>query len=147
MSKTRQTRLWIAEPDLMLSDRQGLKDDCQNSPFHQSSITRLPPTSPIRENLGPMDQSFDMAGSGTKTAMLEAINPNVTTSNSTQTNSTTIGPFDGNTSKRNIWIMAGFMAAILVIFGVFFYCYRKRAHRKEREAGNINLAISRPNPK
>lgn len=50
-------------------------------------------------------------------------------------------------SATYLGIMGGALAGTIMMGILVFWLYRKRAHRKTREAGNINVAISRPNPK
>lgn len=88
-----------------------------------------------------------MADGGPILLMLDANNPN-TTNTSVPSNSTEIpGGINGYIETKYVIIVGGIFLATTIVGILLFTMYRKRAHRKEREAGNVNVAISRPNPK
>lgn len=88
-----------------------------------------------------------MADVGYGMLMLEVDNttgPNDSApSNSTEPHKTC----DGCVPGTYLWIMVGTLVGTIMVGSLVFWLYRRRAHRKQREAGNINVAISRPNPK
>lgn len=78
--------------------------------------------------------------------MLETNNTNATNS-STPTSDNIPGGFNGYVHTIYVVGLSVAVGSILLIWLLWGCWYRRRAHRKEREAGNVNVAISRPNPK
>lgn len=74
--------------------------------------------------------------------ILDENNPNAT---SASTNKTEIpGGINGYIPSKYMAMLGGAFLGTLLISGLLFWLYRRRAKRKQREAGNVNVSISRP---
>lgn len=78
--------------------------------------------------------------------VLEVNNTNATNS-SASTSQNIPGGIDGYVHTMYVVALSVGIGSILLVWILWGWWYRRRAHRKEREAGNVNVSISRPNPK
>jgi hypothetical protein len=88
-----------------------------------------------------------MADGGPEMPMLDANNTDATNNSGPSNSTLPHGIPDGFIEKKYIIMLAGALAGTVIVGIILFVLYRKRAKRKEREAGNISIDISRPKPK
>lgn len=91
-------------------------------------------------------ETFTMADNVPLMLVLEANITNATNS-STKISQDIPGGINGYVHTLYVVGLSLTIGLILLVWLLWGCWYRRRAHRKEREAGNVNVSISRPNPK